>query len=403
MRTIHAIAAAGLLCSGAGASASETLQTLYSFQSTSDGKEPTASIAFDRKGDLFGTTRFGGARNLGAVFELTPPATGHTMWTEAVLNAFPTPKIDGGQPNGGAVVGPHGEVYGTTTFDGRHRCGTVFELLPVSGGWQQITLWEFGALGGDACEPYAALTLDQSGAIYGNSLYGGKNGYGVVFKITPPKSSGKAAEALLFSFDGTGGSGPASQMTFDAAGNLYGTTRSGDNGFGTVWKLTPPAQGATVWAGTILWQFSGQDGESPAGGPLVFDKAGALYGTCGTGGAGNYGVVFKVSPPQGSGTAWTESTVFSFDAQASFPNSGVVFSSKGDLIGTTSSGDGAVYRLQPPAAGGTAWRENLLWQFSGSDGSNPESPLVLRPHGVIFGTTATGGTSGYGTVWKLTP
>jgi hypothetical protein len=135
----------------------------------------------------------------------------------------------------------------------------------------------------------------------------------------------------------------------------------------------------------------------------VFDATGALYGTCHSGGAHREGVVFKLTPPQGSATAWTEDTIYKFDKDVGNPTSGVVFAPKGDLIGATSNGSGAIFRLSPPDAGHAKWKERVLWQFDGTDGADPELPVVLGlRHGVVFGTTMSGGRHrDKGTVWEL--
>jgi uncharacterized repeat protein (TIGR03803 family) len=239
--------------------------------------------------------------------------------------------------------------------------------------------------------------------------------------LTAPLDDAHAGwtETILVSFGGnaktTGGS-PANGVIFDAKGNLYGTNKTGGSyGYGTVFKLTPPAAGKTAWTeSTIFSSFalSGASGESPSGG-LMFDAKGNLYGVTNGSGRGGGGTVFKLTPPAAGKTAWTETTIFSFTfdgASGSGPQGNLIFDTKGNLYGTTYTGGksnaGTVYRLTPPAAGKTAWTETVLFSFNETSGSFPQAGLVFDRKGNLYGTTSGGGTlEGYedGTVFKLTP
>ena len=106
---------------------------------------------------------------------------------------------------------------------------------------------------------------------------------------------------------------PTGSLTFDAAGNLYGTTQSGGGtgcgggGCGVVWKLMPGTNG--IWTLKTLHVFTGPDGNNPAAG-VIFDAAGNLYGTTQGGGPANAGTVFKLTP-NANGT-WSETVIYSF-------------------------------------------------------------------------------------------
>ena len=216
-------------------------------------------------------------------------------------------------------------------------------------------------------------------------------------------------EHLLYSFCShnycTDGSQPDGGLIFDASGNLYGTTYAGGTfDDGTVFELV---RSGGVWREKLLHVFGPNkgDGALPTS-ALIFDKAGNLYGTTSAGGLRNGGV-FELTPGNGG---WTEKILYSFGQIASdgaMPYGSLVLDDAGNLYGTTYLGGshncgsftcGTVFRLSP---GQGKWTETVLYDFAGSDGSNPESGLFLDTHGHLFGTTATGGANGYGTVFEL--
>ncbi len=272
--------------------------------------------------------------------------------------------------------------------------------------------------GTDCAHPYAGLIFDQNGALYGTTYDGGALHQGTVFKLTPPAVGQTAwTETVLHSFTGgTDGAHPYAGLIFDQNGALYGTTVvGGASDFGTVFKLTPPATGQTAWTETVLQSFrGGTDGAYPLAG-LIFDQNGALYGTTGGDGAGtgscvgSCGTVFKLTPPAVGQTAWTETVLHRFgDTDGNSPSVGLIFDQNGALYGATqaggSSGQGTVFKLTPPAVGQTRWTETVLFAFtSDTDGGLPEGGLIFDQNGVLYGTTVVGGASDIGTVFKLTP
>jgi uncharacterized repeat protein (TIGR03803 family) len=390
-----------------GGSGSES--ALYSFSGSSDPKFPYAGLIFDKSGNLYGTTESGGANTLGTVFEMSPNANG--TWTETVLYSF-TGAADGGQPYGGLVLDAAGNLYGTTNYGGSTNCnsgcGTVFKLTPGSGGWTESVIYTFTG-GADGREPYARLRFDAAGNLYGTTLQGGNvnstctSGCGTIFKLTPGSSG--YTETVLYAFQGgADGASPYDGLTLDAAGNLYGTTYAGGTGSGTIFKLTP---GSSGWTETVLHAFKGgYDGKSPYG-DVILDAAGNLYGTTFQGGQG-YGVVFQVAP--NSNGRWTEKVLHAFvNTPAGSPVAGLVMDTAGNLYGTTmlgvaqsscSGGCGTLFKLSP-VAGGT-WTYKVVHLFGqGTDGYHPTGDLVLDSAGNMYGTTQAGGAQGSGMVFEI--
>ncbi len=215
---------------------------LLNFNGT-NGSTP-GFLMFDAAGNLFGTAG-GGAYGAGITYELTPRPGG--VWTQRILHNFLGGSADGMSP-GPLVFGPTGNLYGTTFYGGSsYNEGSLYELIPTAtGAWKEsVVPFIYGSV--NQCYwPDGDLLIDASGALYGTCAYGGSASYGAVFKFSPGPS-GHWTETLLHDFgSGTDGQIPTGGLTFDAAGNIYGTTYSsspyvcqGILGCGTAFELVP--------------------------------------------------------------------------------------------------------------------------------------------------------------------
>ena len=395
----HAISAltlfiAILLCNTSSALA-QTESVLYNFCSRtkcSDGASSYAGLIRDKRGDLYGTTKYGGTNNNGIVF----------VWnvdgTERVLHKFVNDGTDGYNPNSGLVMDASHNLYGTTYRGGARDYGTVFK---ISCNGTESVLYSFGSNGTDGLTPAAGLVIGKNGNLYGTTLFGGANFYyGTVFEITPA-----GTETTLYSFAGyaqTDGANPYGGLIMDKNGNLYGATQyGGANGSGAVFEVS--AAGAE----RVLHSFvsDGTDGYYPYAG-LLIDAKGDLYGTTYQGGANNAGTVFEID------TSGTEKILYSFGASTTDgynPWAGLVRDKLGNLYGTTLYGGangsnfGTVFQLSPSGT------ETILHSFSenGTDGYQPYGRLIMDESGNLYGTTIYGGTGasatgGAGTIFKIT-
>jgi uncharacterized repeat protein (TIGR03803 family) len=427
MRTIQfhfvLIASLATLTAGDIKARAVTYKILYSFQGGSKGAGPGAGVTIGESGVLYGTTRHGGPSRVGTIFKLTPEGN---SWSESVIYAFSGP--DGAFPlTAGLVFGGSQVLYGTTEAGGE-AAGTAFKLTPSNTGqWTQTVLWEppvagqsllYGVLIGPEGTLYTpedsgtavALTppnapggnwtatviasvagtpgagfVSDGCALYGTSFSGGtincQDGWwcgGAAYELTPPAvPAGSWVTAILHEFGATPGDGGGPNgLTVGPSGVLYGETYWGGagtlceiqgygfSGCGTVFQLTPPAAPGTVWTESVLYNFTGEDGDGafPIG-AVVVGQNGALYGTTEFGGS----------------------------------------AASCGYFGAT--GCGTVFQLTPPTVAGGAWAESVLHSFSGvnGDGSSPAAVLAIGSSGVLYGTTSEGGSAGLGTVFSIVP
>lgn len=261
---------------------------LHQFACHFDGALPWyGDVIWDRQGNIYGTTYAGGEYGGGTVYELMPSGD---SYTESVLYSF----SDGG-PKNGVIFDSNGNLFGTTINGGLYGFGTVYELTYSLGvGWIKTDLYDFQN-GSDGSQPLAGLTFDSASNLYGAAGFGGSANGGTVFELTPLGNvwTFKVLDSLSGVPQGYA-CGPYASLTMDTAGDLYGTTLcDGAHNLGTVFKLTNTGNG---WEYTLLHDFDGgDDGERPLG-KMTLDTDGSLYGTTALGGSGSYGVVWMIKP-----------------------------------------------------------------------------------------------------------
>ena len=291
----------------------------------------------------------------------------------------------GATPFGGVTFDADGNLFGTTYSGGASGNGTVYEVVKGSGA--TITIASF--TGANGSNPYSGVTFDKSGNLFGTTQGGGASSKGTVYEIV----KGSGTITVLDSFNGTNGSLPTGDLTFDSAGNLFGTSRSGGAASGgTIYEI---AKGGSKII--TLASFTNVSGINPFGG-ITFDSAGNLFGAAAGGGTANSGTVFELVK---GGT--TVSALDSFTgSNGLYAFGGVTFDAGGNLFGTTNQGGtagggGTVYEI----AKGTTKIRNLV-SFDGIVANGPDSAVTFDGAGNLFGTTPSGGSSKYGTVFKIT-
>jgi hypothetical protein len=276
-----------------------SLTTLYTFTGGDDGAYPFWGVVADKSGALYTAPSYGGANGCGTVIQLVPPAQGQTAWTENTIYSF-TGGADGCNPNN-VVIDAKGNLFGTSAYGGNAGNGTAFELIPPGNGqtdWTEQTIWGFQG-GTDGASSYAPPTLGKGGVVYGTTAYGGNSNGGTVFALSPPAHGGTNwSEQIIAAFSSNGTNNvPYAPVIIDKAGALYGTTSGNFDGSaaGAVFRVVPPATGQTTWTLETLFAFlGGKTGSVPYAG-LTADSRGVLYGTTYQGGLNNDGVVFSLT------------------------------------------------------------------------------------------------------------
>src|SRR5271165_7522543 len=197
------------------------------------GVYPYNGVIFDNAGNLYGTTYEDedGPTVYGTVYQLTPSGSG---WTENILHSFQEAS-DGAYPFGGVIFDQVGNLYGTTAYSGPAGAGTIFQLTPSNGTWTLTVLHSFAGSDG----PFGGLTMDAAGNLYGTTYADGANLFGSVFRLTPSGDGWTYTDIYDYT-GGNDGGYPFGTVAFDANGNLYGTASTfGKNGYGVVWEITP--------------------------------------------------------------------------------------------------------------------------------------------------------------------
>ena len=252
--------------------------------------------------------------------------------------------------------------------------------------------------GSDGGTPLAGLTSDGKGNFYGTASAGG-SGYGTLFKLGPSGSGWSLSPVYSFA-SGADGATPTARLQARPGSIFYGTTSlGGSSGAGTVYKVSGSGE-------SVIYTFlGGSDGAQPSPGDLVFDRGGNIYGTTSAGGANGNGTVFELV--HGKKGTWKEKLLYSFGqgTDGTVPVGGVTFGSSKTLYGTTSTGGtygyGTVYQLK---RSGTTWTETVLYNFQdGNDGGSPYAGVILDKSGNLYGATVSGGSGSGGTVFELSP
>jgi uncharacterized repeat protein (TIGR03803 family) len=212
---------------------------LHRFTGQADGAFPQ-DLTSDQAGNIYGAS--GGSYmqgNTGTLFKFDTTGKMTTLYT------FPGGAA-GNSPRWHLLRSASGVFHGVTQFGGNTTncaissagCGVVFT---VNASAKERVLHAFGKQASGGEEPSGGL-LDVAGNFYGVTVYGGTTnsactfGCGVVYRVS---NNGKYS--VLYSFTGAADGGlPSGSLTEDAAGNLYGVTDTGGNGNnGVIYKITP--------------------------------------------------------------------------------------------------------------------------------------------------------------------
>ena len=219
-----------------------TLKVIHTFTGGTDGATGSAGRLLLHAGRLYGVATVGGANGKGVAFELAPITLSSqaTEWNLKAIYAFKG-QPDAGFPYGGLLLDASGNLYGTTYYDGANDLGSVYQLSPAAAGrWNEKVLYSFRG-GEDGQNSISNLVIDAAGNLYGTTSEGGAGcGCGTIFKLAPG-AKGTWTESVVHSFGGPpDGAFPYNGMVADSAGNFYGATvHGGTDGEGSIYKFTP--------------------------------------------------------------------------------------------------------------------------------------------------------------------
>lgn len=327
-------------------------------------------------GELWGMTQQGGDSGKGVIFKYNV-----TSKQDSVVFNFKT--TTSYSPSGSLIMASDGNLYGMTS-GGSFDNGSIFKCTPSG---KYTTLVTFTTATG--AQPLGSLIQASDGNLYGMTKWGGTFGYGTLFKCTLAGSL-----TTLINFDGsTNGEYPYGSLIQANDGNLYGNTQSvGGAGTGTLFKCTI--------SGTLTTLVNFSNNEPSAS--LVQGIDGYLYGmTSGGGSSTAYGTIFKCS------TSGVLTTLVTFTgANGAYPYGNLIQGSDSNLYGTTYEGGtldyGTIFKCT------TSGTLTTLVSFAGTNGCYTECSLIQATDGNLYGMASsggpqwTGGTSGYGTVFKCT-
>ncbi|NOS69594.1 MAG: hypothetical protein HOP33_06660 [Verrucomicrobia bacterium] len=396
----------------------QTFTTLHSFTAryynsavgsatNSDGADPYAGLVLMGNA-LYGTASYGGSSDNGTVFKVNTDGSGFTNlhnFTAVHYNgSCCDTNSDGANPEAGLILSGN-TLYGTASNGGNSGYGTVFKVNTDGSGFTNLhsfmTTSGSGLTNSDGYRPRGGLIISAH-TLYGTAESGGISGYGTVFKVNTDGSG----FAKLHDFTLPSGSPPTNsdgirpRAGLVISGNtLYGMAPfGGSSDNGTVFKVNTDGSGFTnlhsFTAFPSFGPYTNSDGANPYAGLIL--SGNTLYGTAPNGGSLGYGTVFKVNT---NGSGFTNLHSFNFSSGA-FPFAGLILSGNtlyGTAVAGGSSNNGTVFKFNTDGTGFTN-----LHTFAGSpsDGANPSAALVLLGN-TLYGTAVGGGSSGNGTVFRL--
>jgi uncharacterized repeat protein (TIGR03803 family) len=374
IRTALAIVAstASMILAGVAAEAA-SLTTLGSFDYELHGYNPQGGLVADSSGNLYGVNLNSGPNDSGTVVKYTPGA--------GISTLFAFDYDSGTEPFGFLHMGASNTMYGVTVNSGG-GAGTLYSLT-TDGDFTKLQVFTGGATG---YGPYGGVISDASGALYGVTIYGGSTAFdgGTVYKYD------NGIFTTLADIGSIGGRQARGGLTFDGAGNLYGTTTGGGNANqGILYKIDTNGNLSKVV------DFGGALGGYPdERGGLVTGPDGNIYGTAYSNGGGT---IYKLDTTTG-----VVSTLYDFAGSGAFyPGGRLIFDADGTIYGTTSgnysTNYGSVFSLTQDGV------MTSLYTFTDYNiGGGPQGGLYADASGALYGMASFGGGFGLGTIFKLT-
>lgn len=308
---------AGVIYSLDGNGSNYAVET--SFLRPSAARPNNSKLLYASNGKLYGVSTKGNyadpfGNGEGNIYEYDPVTEEYNNIYDFQLSS------NGITPEGNLIETSPGKLYGVTRSGGANTAGVLYEYDLTANTYNIKHNFNSSSGAGEK----AGLTIGSNGNIYGCTAFGGSNNSGVLFEYNPTTS----AFTVLVNFNGTtDGSEPITRLIEVGSNIFFGTTRAGGaNGDGVLFKYD-----ANTSTYSVLTNFtSTTTGSTPTGELTV--ESNSLYGMAASGGANNYGTLFKWDLSLGILTP-----EYDFTANTGYANGNLVVSN-GSLYGFTRSG-----------------------------------------------------------------
>jgi uncharacterized repeat protein (TIGR03803 family) len=356
----------------------------FDFDGATSGGYPYGSLMQAANGKLYGMTYFGGANNIGVLFEYNLTTS---VYTKKIDFAGVT---NGSNPYGFLTQASNGKLYGMTNLGGVNNLGVLFEYDPATSTYLKKLDFN-GAVNGSY--PLGSLIQASNGKLYGMASEGGANNLGVLFEYNP------ATSTYLKKIDFSGlisGSIPKGSLMQSSSGKLFGmTSMGGSNNFGLLFEYD-----FSTSTFTKKFDFDGvASGSYPYGSPMQAAD-GKLYGVTYNGGVSNNGVLFEYDPTT---SIYTKKINIGDYSDGADPYGSLILASNGKSYGMTTHGGlnnfGVLFELDPV----TYTFIKKIDFTNTANGSRPYGSLIQASNGKFYGVTLNGGTAGYGVLFEYEP
>lgn len=289
-----------------------------------------------------------------------------------------------GSPMGNVTQASNGKIYGMGTFGGAFNYGGIFCYNPATGN-DSIVLSFYGANG---LYPYGSLMQASDGLLYGMTSSGGSKGSGVLFSFNPKANK----DSVLINFDGLNGISPYGSVIQASDGLLYAMAGGGSKNGGVLFSFDP-----ITGKDSIRINFDSAHGRYPSN-SLIQASDGLLYGVTEGGGAYNKGTLFSFDPFSGK-----DSIRVNFDSLVGISLSGPLLQASDGLLYGMAGGGGAYNKGTLFSFNPVNNKDTVLVNFNGTNGAEPDNPLIQASDGLLYGIIFAGGSLGSGVLFSYNP
>lgn len=356
----------------------------FNFNDTINGSNPYGSLIQATDGKLYGVTAKGGVNNEGVIFQYDP------------LTSILTKKYDfdnttsGGKPECNLMQATNGKLYGMTVTGGANDYGVIFEYDYTTVTYTKLFDFNGNENGGN---PHGSLIQAKDGKLYGMTSAGGVKDLGVLFQYDLTNST----YTKKIDFTGTANGGvPFGTLLQAKDEQLYGLTSNGGTyNFGTLFQYNTATSAYAVKV-NFNDTLSGNGPQSD----LIQATDGKLYGSTQYGGAEGFGVIFQYDPITFS---YSKKVDFIKESEGKLPVGALMQATNGNLYGMTFDGGknsaGVLYQFNT-----SSFIYKKEFDFHGAiNGSTPGSSLVQANDKMLYGITKDGGIDGDGTLFQYDP